>query len=262
MQTRKIDWSLGLQGNLAMMIRCPKCDRMGYLPDRLAPEAHSLRCRRCQANFSTAEISIKAGMQRSKGAVPWRGTANEPPLQSPSRQGTAPFRAEGLYARFDEPEAPIRELGPGDSNYEMTFSLDNSGPDSGDDWDAGPENDPEIEAPSSDELEAIVPAPSRSPEPEPWFYRFVHSWGRVLCYAVLGFVALSVVIIGFLVACSLGMVGGLVLPTATQAFIVACFGTASLLLIGLAMIFQSVFLADLARTVYRMRETETRQSRG
>ena len=196
------------------------------------------------------------------GAVPWRGPTLEPPSPSPSRQKPAPFRAEGLYSRFDEPEAPLRELGPGDSNYEMTFSLEDSGPDSGDDWEADPENDGEPEAPSSDEIEAMMPATTRSPEPEPWFYRFVFSWGRVLCFGVLGFVALSVVVIGFLVACSLGVVGGLVLSTATQAFIVACFGTASLLLIGLAMIFQSVFLADLARTVSQMREPKTRQSRG
>lgn len=260
MQTRQIDLSLGLQGNPAMMIRCPKCDRVGHLPDRLAPEARSLRCRRCQANFSTTEIALKASKQRSIGAAPWRGASLEPPLPTPALK-SAPYRADGHYSRFDEPGAPLRELGPGDSNYEMTFSLEDSGPESGDDWEAGREEDPEIEAPSSDELEAIVPAPTLPPEPEPWSYRYVLSWGRVLCFGVLGFVALSVAIIGFLVACSLGMVGGLVLPAATQAFIVACFGTASLLLIGLAMVFQSVFLADLTRTIDRTRETEARRAR-
>ncbi len=227
----------------------------------VSPEARSLRCRRCQANFSPTEIALNSNKQRSMGAAPWRGAALESPLPTPSLK-SAPYRADGHYSRFDEPEAPLRELGPGDSNYEMSFSLEDSGTESGDDWEAELENDPEIEGPSSDEIEAIMPASTRSPEPEPWFYPFLMSWGRILCFGVLGFVSLSVVIIGFLVACSLGVVGGLVVPAATQAIIVACFGTASLLLIGLAMIFQSVFLADLARTVYRMREPESRQSRG
>ncbi len=113
-----------------MMIQCPKCDRMGYLPDRLAPEAHSLRCRKCKANFLTTELAVKEGLQRRGVDDSWRGTAMDTPGASQSRQKAAPFLAEGIFGRFDQPEPPLRALGPGDSNYEMTFSLDDTGGDS------------------------------------------------------------------------------------------------------------------------------------
>ena len=75
---------------------------------------------------------------------------------------------------------------------------------------------------------------------------------------MLGFVAFSVLVIGFLVASSLGVAGSQIIPTSIQALIVASLGTIALLLIGVSMVFQSVFLADLARTVQRMHRSENR----
>jgi hypothetical protein len=243
-----------------MMIRCPKCDRMGYLPDRLAPEAHSLRCRKCKANFTTTELAVKEGKQRRAMDGPWRDTALDSPGASPSRQKATPFLAEGIFDRFEESQPPRRALGPGDSNYEMTFTLDDATGDSVADWEKDSEAFLEPEAPSSDEIEAMIPKGTGSSNPDPGFYGFIVSWRRPLCFGVLGFVAFSVLVIGFLVASSLGMTGIQAIPTSIQALIVASLGTIALLLIGTSMIFQIVCLADLARSVHRMHDLENRLS--
>ncbi len=241
-----------------MMIRCPKCDRVGHLPDRLAPEARRLRCRRCNANFSTAEVAVKSAKPHRGADDSWRGAAIDPSTAGSSRQ----ILGKGIFGRFDEPATTLRSLGPGDSNYEMAFSLDDPRDDSGADWEKEGEDFFEAEAPSSDEIEAIRPGQAEPPRPESWYYGFIVAWAKPLCIGVLGFVAFSVLVIGFLVASSLGVAGPQIIPTSIQALIVASLGTIALLMIGVSMIFQSVFLADLARNVKRMPRSEDRLSRG
>jgi hypothetical protein len=242
-----------------MMIRCPKCERVGYLPDRLVPEARSLRCRKCKENFSTTELAVKdGGKQRRVSDDSWRGAALETPGAGQSRQKAAPFRADGLFGRFGDPTPPLRTLGPGDSNYEMTFSIDDARGDSDIGWDKDDDDLFEAEAPSSDEIEAMIPSGAESARPAPGSYGFMVSWGRTLCLGVLGFVAISVVLIGFLVASSLGMIGVRVIPESIQALIVASVGTIALLLIGASMIFQSVFLAELVRSAHNRDEPDNR----
>ena len=242
------------------MIRCPKCDRVGFLPDRLAPEARSLRCRKCKANFLTTDLAVKEGNQRRGVDDSWQGTVMDSTGAGQPRQKAAPFLAEGMFGRFDEPERPLRTLGPGDSNYEMTFSIDDSPDDPGIDWDKDDGDFLEPEAPSSDEIEAIIPGGTEAKRSELWFYGFIVSWGRPLCFGVLGFVCFSVLVIGFLVASSLGVAGSQAIPTSIQALIVASVGTIALLLIGTSMFFHIVFLADLAKRIHRMRDLENRLS--
>jgi hypothetical protein len=243
-----------------MMIRCPKCERVGHLPDRLAPEARSLRCRKCKENFSTTELAVKAGgKQRRATDDSWRGAALETPGAGQSRRKAAPFLADGLFGRFGDPAPPLRTLGPGDSNYEMTFSIDDARKDSGVGWDKDDDDLFETEAPSSDEIEAIIPGDPASLRPDRRSYGFMVARGRTLCLGVLGFVAISVVLIGFLVASNLGMIGGRVIPESLQALIVASVGTIALLLIGASMIFQSVFLAELVRSAHNRDEPENTQ---
>jgi hypothetical protein len=242
------------------MIRCPKCDRMGFLPDRLAPAARSLRCRKCKANFLTTELAVEEVRQHGGVDESWRGTAMDTPVLSQSRQKATPFRADGMFGRFDEPERPLRALGPGDSNYEMTFSIGGAPDDPGIDWERDAEDFLEPEAPSSDEIAAVIPRGPGQVRSDPWFYAFIGSWGRPFCFGVLGFVGFSVLVIGLLVANGLHVLGSQAIPTSIQALIVASLGTIALLLIGTAMIFQSAFLADLARTIHRMPDPKNRLS--
>ena len=173
---------------------------------------------------------------------------------------SAPYRADGYLGRFDNVGPPRRPLGPGDSNYEMTFAIDDTPRDGDVDWDKDGEALFEPEAPSSDEIEAVIPKGPEMPRSEPWLYGFLARWGRPLCFGVIGFVVLSVLVIGFLVASSLGMAGIQAIPASLQTLIVASVGTIALLLIGLAMVFQCVFLADLVRSVQGRIEHQNRLS--
>ncbi len=242
-----------------MMIRCPKCERMGYLPDSLATEARSLRCRKCKANFLTTELAVKDVKQhRVDGS--WRGAAMDTPVGGPSRQRSAPFRAEDVFGRFDDPSRPLRTLGPGDSNYEMTVSLDDSRDEAGADWEKDDEDIFEPEAASSDEIEAVLPGVAATKSTYAMLSAFMTTWGRTLLFGVLGYVAFSALVIGVMVTSSLGLTGGQFIPASVQALILAYLVAIALLLIGAAMILQVVFLAELVRDVRRLNEPENRLS--
>jgi hypothetical protein len=238
-----------------MMIRCPKCDRMGYLPDNLATEARSLRCRKCKANFLATELAVK-DVKQHRVDNSWRSGGMDTPGAGPSRQRSAPFRAEDVFGRFDDPSRPLRTLGPGDSNYEMTVPHDESGAD----WEQDDEDTFEPEAASSDEIEAVLPGASGAKTPYALFSAFMATWGRTLVFGVLGYVAFSTLVIGVLVASSLGLAGIRGIPASSQALILASLGAIALLLIGAAMILQLVFLAELVRDVRRLNEPEDRLS--
>src|SRR5262249_51201794 len=147
-------------GEASMYIRCPKCGRRGNLPDRLVPEAHSLRCRKCQANFPTPEL---ARLAAERGA----GPTFEPVAARARSKEPSAFLADGFFSGFDVPTESPRRLGPGDSNYELTFTLGDPGGDSSTDWDAQP-GDLAPEPPSSDEIEAVVPTAAATTAPERW----------------------------------------------------------------------------------------------
>lgn len=128
-----------------MYIRCPNCGRRGHLPDRLAPEASSLRCRKCKAHFLTPELSLagsRGGVEQAEGGR--------------AREQARPFAGEDFFSAFVDDGEIERELGPGDSNYELPFSLRDGMRDRGDGW-VAVDMAMEPEAPSSDEIEAIAP---------------------------------------------------------------------------------------------------------
>ncbi len=242
-------------GTLAMKIRCPNCGRMGYLPDHLVPAANSLRCRKCQANFSMPELSLKGMEPHLKEVDSWRGSTLEPPVASRTRENPALYLAEGFVAGYDGPEDPSREPGPGDSQYELTFALKDPPSPSGDDW-AVHANVLEPEAPSSDEIAAVVPSNGGLSHSKSTSYVFIEPWIRPLFFVSLGFVGLSVILIGFLLMRSLELGGGPVLPLATHALVIASIGILAFLVFGLWMVFLSVVLADLAHSLRHRRGTE------
>ena len=203
-----------------MMIRCPKCHRMGYLPDRLASAAgaEQLTLPEMQGELPD-DGGCRQGGQSTSGGGRVRGAATRwtlPPGRPIACQAAAPFLAEDPSDRFDEPTPPAPCSVRATPIMRMTFSIDDPRDESGDDWEKDPEDFLEPEAPSSDEIEAIIPIGAGSARSDSWFYGFIVSWGRPLCFGVLGFVAFSVLIIGFLVANSLGIAGSRTLPTSIQ----------------------------------------------
>ena len=234
------------------MIRCPKCERVGHLPDVLAPGARSLRCRRCKSNFLTTELAVKDGRKSVGGPDdPWRSDAPEPSRSGQLRPKTAPFLAEGHFSRFDD-STPFRKLGPGDSNYEMNFSLEDLPADSEDDWNNEPEDFLEAEEPSSDEISAVITHNRELLYLGSRFVSFLVSWGSILCFGVMGLVAVSVLLIGYI------LVNSPALQIPIQMLILACLGIIALLLIGIALLMQSLCLAELTDAIYRKQEPVSR----
>jgi hypothetical protein len=217
----------------------------------MVPEATSLRCRRCRAHFTTPELA-RLGAERGGGptfgAPGGVGLAEEP----------AEFLTEGFFSGFDDPLEAARPRGPGDSNYELTFSLHDLGGDTSGDWDATmPSIEPEV--PSSDEIEAIAPTPAASRERDSWHVRFVESWGLALIGAAVGLIALAIPVIAYLLWRALAggtTVGG---PLATVIGGFAC--AVALLMISIPLILLATCFTELARDVRRLREYLERRAR-
>jgi hypothetical protein len=226
-----------------MYIRCPKCGRRGYLPDRLIPEANSLRCRKCRAQFQTPELARTSA-----------GRGGGPAFESPGGAGrTEPpdaFLAEGFFSGFDDRGDSPRKRGPGDSNYELTFSLQDVDGESSTDWDATTVAI-EPEAPSSDEIAAVGPPADARRESDSWPIRFIESWGLVLIGAALGLIAVSIPVIAYLVwRAAGGGPAGEASPTLIAGFTCAV----GLLMIAIPMTLLAIGLNDLVRDIRRLRE--------
>jgi hypothetical protein len=220
-----------------MYIRCPKCGRRGYLPDRLVPEANSLRCRKCRAHFMTPELShlaVDRGGGPAFDATEAVGVAVQP----------AAFLADGFFGGFDDEAGSPRERGPGDSNYELTFTLQDIGSDSDTHWDAS--HQPiEPEAPSSDEIAAVTPA---GREAESWPVRFVAAWAAVWIRAALGLIAASAPVIAYLLWRAAGDAG----PSPALIAGFAC--AVGLVMLSIPTMLLAACLTDLTRDVRRLRE--------
>jgi hypothetical protein len=222
-----------------MYIRCPKCGRRGYLPDRLVPEANSLRCRRCKANFLTPEL---AGLSADRGGGPAFDAAGGVGLTD---RPTA-FVADGYFSGFDDEPGPPRERGPGDSNYELTFTLRDISADSSTEWDTAAAT-VEPEPPSSDEIAAVSPAARVYRPSDSWHVHFIESWGRVFIGAAVGLIAVSIPFIVYVLSREDGVGTS---PTLVAGF--AC--TVGLLMISIPMMLLTTCLAELVRDVRRLRE--------
>jgi hypothetical protein len=226
-----------------MYIRCPTCGRRGHLPDKWIPDAHSLRCRKCRANFSMPELTRLAAGRKA-------GPTFEPVAVRAGSQEPAAFLADGFFSGFDDPTESPRRLGPGDSNYELTFTLGDPG-DSRTDWDAQRE-DLAPEAPSSDEIEAVVPTIAAPTGPEPWHRRFIESWGLVLIGAALALVAIAIPVIGYLFWRTFGGGPSLNLPAPTLIAGFVC--AVPLLMISVPLILLAACLTELVRDIHRLRD--------
>jgi hypothetical protein len=163
----------------------------------------------------------------------------------------AAFLAEGYFSGFDDDPRSPRQRGPGDSNYELTFTLRDLGGDSSGDWDAAtPQVEPE--APSSDEVEALAPTTTAPHEPDSWHVHFIRSWGLVIIGAALGLIAVSVPVIAYLVWRTLAADMPLGTPLSTLIAGFTC--AVALLMISIPLMLLAICLTDLARDVRRLRE--------
>jgi zinc-ribbon domain len=178
-----------------MYIRCPKCGRRGRLPDRWIPQAQSLRCRKCGAMFKTPELA-RVAAERGPGP------AFDPIVGVGRADRPEPFVADGYFSAFDDALIGPRPPGPGDSNYELTFTLSEPEGDFGPDWDAET-GEFEPEAPSSDDITALstAGAPWGS---ERWHHRFIESWGLRLVVTALVLIGISVPMIAYLLWRTIG----------------------------------------------------------
>jgi len=221
-----------------MYIRCPKCGRRGQLPDRWVSEAQTLRCRRCRAMFKMPELARLATERETAPAfdsVGQLGRDDEP----------SSFIAEGFFSGFDDTLVAARQPGPGDSNYELTFTLRDDEGDSGSAWDAAPV-DIVAEPPSSDEIPDLSPAAAKQ-GPDPWPNRFVETWGPRLIVSALVLLAALVPTTAYLAwqAIRSGPDAHLSTPALIAGF--AC--TAALLMIAVPLTLLAASLSQLARDI-------------
>jgi hypothetical protein len=140
----------------------------------------------------------------------------------------------------------------------LTIALKDEPGASGDEWMAADADVLEPEAPSSDEIEALIPTGTGLSPSDSRFFESNMSWLRPLGYTSLGFVALSVLVVGYLLLCSLGLLGGPIVAPTTHALILASLGTVGFLLFGLWLIFLGLVLSDLAQSLRRLGGSEDR----
>lgn len=232
-----------------MLIRCPNCGRKGHLPDHLAPEANSLRCRRCRANFPTPELArLAPARDEAAASVPADGFSPRVEAQG--------FLTDGYLRGYDDAE-PGRPLGSGDSNYELIFTLEDAEPDPGDRWKNDPAaTDAEIEAPSSDEIPAPVPTARAARGVAPWHHRFIESWGMICVGAVVAMIAVMVPVEGYLIWRSLQGGSGTALPAMVGGL--AC--ALALLLVSVPLLLLATSLPELVRDIRGLRERLEREA--
>jgi hypothetical protein len=234
-----------------MYIRCPKCGRRGFLPDRLVPEANSLRCRKCRAQFLTPELAKLSSERVAGPAFDPKGAGTKREREKPGS-----FLTDGFFGGFEDSESP-RELGPGDSNYELTFTLRDARGDSDDDWEAAT-GEIESEAPSSDEIEAVSMSRDASAGPGSWHHRFIVAWGPLWIGAVLALIAITIPVVGYLLWRTLGGAGEVDTPSPTLVAGLAC--TVALLVISVPLMLLAACLTEVVRDVRGPRDHAPRKA--
>jgi hypothetical protein len=214
---------------------------MGSLPDHLA-DAHSLRCRRCSTNFRVGRVS-------GQGVESRLGTSIEVPVAARVASTAPSLLREGFFAGWDEHEPAMEHLGPGDSHYELTFTLGEPSGETAVDWAAGSgEDDLADEGPSG---ELVVPHGGAAAA-DPWSYRFLASSGRLLFYAGLALAVCSLPLLVFLLVRIFG--GSPAAGSTTLALVVGSLAAMSFLLISVSMAASNLLLVDLARNVRQLRD--------
>jgi hypothetical protein len=221
-----------------MLIHCPNCRRPGNLPDDLAMAAHTVRCRKCGSAFVT---------------VPLR-----PPEESQAERPERQPHAARLMARRDTPfgtdlfsdddndnEDNAFDGEPGDSHYDLTAVMGKGMDDS----------QVELPAFSADDWPALEPGADSGSGPaaalpEPWYVRFIDSWGRYHAGVVLCFGGVSLIILSYFLFRPL--LGGESVTSSTTALVVGCVGIIAFLLLSFTASAFYLLLLDLGRNMRQL----------
>src|SRR5262249_1664098 len=235
-------------GRPAMKIRCPNCGRMGSLPDRVAADAHSLRCRRCSLNFRMSRAT-------GPGVESRLGTDVEVPVSARAATTAPSLLREGFFAGWDEHEPAMQHLGPGDSHYELTFTLGDPSGETAVDWSGGSGGHDLADEGPSGEVGAPGGAAGR---PAPGSYRFTASPGRLIFSVGLALAVCSLPLLGLLLVRSFG--GSPAAGSTTLALVVGSLAAMSFLLISASMAASNLLLVDQARNVRQLRDPAERET--
>jgi zinc-ribbon domain len=222
-----------------MTIRCPHCGRDGRLPDKLAAQRQILRCRKCRGRF-------RSEAQLGAPVVP-----HLEPSEMTGELAQFPATAALLASLDDENDLPATLTDLGDSNYELTVSLEGELDDSQFELPTIKEPHPSpSEDPPAPALVLAGPEPEPLP-PDPQYYNLIDSWSRICFWGVLGLGGLALVVIGvFLVRAFLGRPN---LNSSITALILGFVGTIAFLLISCMTVALNLLLVDLARNTRRLR---------
>jgi hypothetical protein len=222
-----------------MLIHCPSCGRAGNLPDRLSSAAHTVRCRKCQAAFVTIPLRSDEDTQNEMPAL--RRAASE----MASRDALFPSE---LFPTGDEDDEDGLVGDPDDSQYELTAIVRNGIDDS----------QVELPAFSPDDIPPFEPGAESGFEqasgdvalPDPWYFKFIESWGRYHARVALGFGAASLTVLGYFLVRPL--VGGESLTSSTTTLVVGCVGTIAFLLLSVTATAFYVVRVDLGKNVRQL----------
>jgi len=188
----------------------------------------------------------------------------------------ARFPAEPLFGDFDEDELSQIALGPGDSHYEWSFSVDGFDDDSQVDVPAfvTPEPEPKQVQAASKSSNALRVASrewagARSEEPQQIQAakvksalaatpvaimggkgQFVAVWSRYQLVTTLGFGAAAFLVLGFLLLNT--SVGGHALTPATSTLVVGFLGAVAFVLLSLTALALNFVLIEVARDLRRL----------
>jgi hypothetical protein len=215
---------------------------MGSLPDRLAVDAHSLRCRRCASYF---RMGAGAGQAREARL----STDVEVAVAAPA------FRRDGFFSGADDGEPAMDRLGPGDSHYELTFTLGEPSGESELDWPTASGESGDDEGRSG---EVVAPRSGAEGSADPWSYRLIASSSRLLVLGGLGFAALALLLLGFLLVRTLA--SGPISGSTTLALVASSIAAIAFLFITFALAALNVLLVDVARNLRWLRSHAERET--
>jgi hypothetical protein len=163
---------------------------------------------------------------------------------------------DGFVAGWDDDEGPMGQLGPGDSHYELTFTLGEASGETDAAWPAFSGVDGVADEGPSGEF--VAPGGRSEGWSDPWSYRLITSSGRVLFFLALGFAALSLGLLGFLLIRILG--GSPSGNSTTLALIIGSVAAVSFLFVSLSLTALNLLLAELARSLRRQRDPSERET--
>jgi hypothetical protein len=228
-----------------MILQCPNCGRAGNLPDHLSDTARRVRCRRCNERFWT--LPLRPSDHRNA-----QGELSDRRSEILSAAELPHVLRRGFFASDDEdvslvgPDSLIR--GPDDSQYELSAIFAEGTDPSRDSLDQLPAFSMDSAVPDAAHSAASLdPAEAEVRLAVPWYYRYIDAWGRFHFFTALGFAAVSLSILGFLLLRAL--VGGEVMHTSITALVVGCLGTIAFLLLSLSVAALAALLADLDKSV-------------